>query len=170
VAADTHHRLRGYIFEDLNNFSIFQEDHPIMSFTLNESGSLALLNVATQGVHLWDLNTKCLVRKFQGVTQGFYTIHSCFGGVNQDFVASGSEDQKVYIWHINRESHIATLEGHTRTVNCVDWNPVLHSMLATASDDNTVRVWGPANEAAGGTSDRVAGMSSCDSSDDITRV
>ena len=32
-----------------------------------------------------------LVRKYQGVTQGFYTIHSCFGGHNEDFIASGSE-------------------------------------------------------------------------------
>jgi len=91
VAADTHHRLRGYNFEDLTDYPIFQEENPIMSFSLNESSSHALLNVATQGVHLWDLKTKCLVRKFHGVTQGFYTIYSCFGGVNQDIVASGSE-------------------------------------------------------------------------------
>lgn len=26
-----------------------------MSFTVNSTGRLALLNVATQGVHLWDL-------------------------------------------------------------------------------------------------------------------
>ena len=62
-----------------------------MAFTVDNSDRLALLNVATQGVHLWDLQDKCLVRKFQGVTQGHFTIHSCFGGVNQDFVASGSE-------------------------------------------------------------------------------
>lgn len=31
------------------------------------------------------------MRKYQGVTQGFYTIHSCFGGHNEDFIASGSE-------------------------------------------------------------------------------
>jgi len=37
------------------------------------------------------LEDKILLRKFQGVTQGYYTIHSCFGGVNQVFVASGSE-------------------------------------------------------------------------------
>ena len=48
-----------------------------------------------QGVHLWDLTDKCLVRKFRGVTQGFFTIHSCFGGINQDFVASGSEGETV---------------------------------------------------------------------------
>ena len=44
-----------------------------------------------QGIHMWDLQHRCLVRKFQGITQGTYMIHSCFGGLNQDFIASGSE-------------------------------------------------------------------------------
>ena len=62
-----------------------------MSFVCDESGRQALLNIAHQGVHLWDLEDRVLVRKFQGVSQGYYVIHSCFGGVNQSFVASGSE-------------------------------------------------------------------------------
>lgn len=49
----------------------------------------------------------------------------------------------MYIWHINHESPIATLTGHSRTVNCVSWNPVYPNMLASASDDCTVRLWGP---------------------------
>ena len=53
------------------------------------------------------------------------------------------QDHKVYIWHIRRELPIAVLEGHTRTVNCVHWNPKLPNMLASASDDGTVRIWGP---------------------------
>jgi len=73
-----------------------QEDHPIMSFTVNKTDRLALLNVVSQGVHLWDLQDKCLVRKFQGVTQGHFSIHSCFGGVNHDFIASGSEGLLFY--------------------------------------------------------------------------
>lgn len=52
--------------------------------------------VRNQGVHLWDLQDRVLVRKYQGVTQGFYTIHSCFGGHNEDFIASGSEGTLVY--------------------------------------------------------------------------
>ena len=44
---------------------------------------------------MWDLQHRCLVRKFQGITQGTYMIHSCFGGLNQDFIASGSEG-KLY--------------------------------------------------------------------------
>nr|CAD7571266.1 unnamed protein product [Timema californicum] len=135
LAADTHHRVRAYNFEELSDSNI-----------VNKEDRLALLNVATQGVHLWDLQDKCLVRKFQGVTQGHFTIHSCFGGVNQNFVASGSEDNKVYVWHIKRELPIATLSGHTRTVNCVAWNPVYHQMLASVSDDCTIRIWGPVNK------------------------
>lgn len=65
-----------------------------MSFTLDNTGQYALLNVANQGVHLWDLRNRTLVRKFRGLTQGHYTIHSCFGGDNQDFVASGSEGEE----------------------------------------------------------------------------
>lgn len=124
----------------------------------------------SQGVHLWDLQDRVLVRKFQGVTQGFYTIHSCFGGHNEDFIASGSEgnmvnssasllgcilnechstslclsDHKVYIWHKRSELPIVELTGHTRTVNCVSWNPCIPSLMASASDDGTVRIWGPA--------------------------
>ncbi|XP_041108706.1 WD repeat-containing protein 26 isoform X5 [Polyodon spathula] len=94
LASDTHQRIRGYNFEDLTDRNIVQEDHPIMSFTVSKNGRLALLNVATQGVHLWDLQDRVLVRKYQGVTQGFYTIHSCFGGHNEDFIASGSEETR----------------------------------------------------------------------------
>uniref|UniRef100_A0A673GVL3 WD repeat-containing protein 26 n=1 Tax=Sinocyclocheilus rhinocerous TaxID=307959 RepID=A0A673GVL3_9TELE len=144
LASDTHQRIRGYSFEDLTDRNIVQEDHPIMSFTVSKNGRLALLNVATQGVHLWDLQDRVLVRKYQGVTQGFYTIHSCFGGHNEDFIASGSEDHKVYIWHKRSELPIVELTGHTRTVNCVSWNPCIPNLMASASDDGTVRIWGPA--------------------------
>ena len=53
-------------------------------------------------------------------------------------------DNHVYIWHQMIEGRpIATLKGHSRTVNCVHWNPKIPSMLASASDDGTVRIWGP---------------------------
>jgi len=76
------------------------------------------------------------------VTQGHYTIHSSYGGTNDSFIVSGSEDHHVYVWHHTRENPVIVLKGHSRAVNSVSWNPVCHNMLASASDDGTVRVWG----------------------------
>eukprot|EP00094_Tigriopus_californicus_P012055 TCALIF_11648-PA protein Name:"Similar to wdr26 WD repeat-containing protein 26 (Danio rerio)" AED:0.14 eAED:0.15 QI:0/0/0/1/1/1/5/0/658 len=128
------------------DFTLIQEDHGIMSFTLDEMDRYALLNIANQGIHMWDIESRILVRKFEGVTQGFCIIHSCFGGRDQNFIASGSEDKKVYIYHNKREKPICVLSGHTRTVNCVDWNPVYPNIVVSASDDSTLRVWGPSAE------------------------
>lgn len=149
LGADTHYRIRNYNFESKYDYNMVQEQNSIISFTVNSTDRLALLNVGSQGLHLWDLRDKCLIRIFQGASQGSYTIHSCFGGINESFIASGSEDNNVYIWHTRREEPLATLSGHTRTVNCVSWNPVYPSMLASSSDDGTVRIWGPKQSCSG---------------------
>ena len=118
----------------------------------------------SQGVHLWDLHDKQLLRKYQGVTQGSYVNHATFGGPNEEFIASGSEgarkcwllwtqrdwvffsllDSKVYLWHRKQERPIMIFSGHTRTVNCVSWHPTLPLLFASASDDATVRIWSTA--------------------------
>ncbi|XP_022899945.1 WD repeat-containing protein 26 [Onthophagus taurus] len=149
LASDTHHRIRSYILEELSDHTLIHEESSIMTFTVDKNDRLALLNVATQGVNLWDLQDRVLIRRFQGITQGHFMIHSTFGGPNQDFVASGSEDTQVYIWHIRNELPIAVLSGHSRTVNCVSWNPVYHDMLVSVSDDYSVRVWGPKDKLNG---------------------
>jgi len=145
IASDTHMRIRSYNFDEIMDRQIIQETHPIMSFAVSQDRTKALLNVSSQGVNLWDIKDRVLIRKFRGVTQGYYLIHSCFGGLNNNFIASGSEDKKVYIWHQSKETPIATLSGHSHTVNCVHWNPKDPTMLASASDDGTVRIWGPSD-------------------------
>lgn len=147
LAADTHHRLRSYnLEEEQSDKTVLQESHGIMTFTTDDTDRYALLNIANQGIHLWSIEEKCLVRQYTGITQGYYTIHSCFGGgPENNFIASGSEDPKVYIYHILRENPIAELTGHSRAVNCVTWNPVYPKVLVSASDDGTLRVWGPSS-------------------------
>lgn len=143
LAADTHHRVRLYDFTDLTDRNLIQEEHAVMAMTVNAADSLLLLNVANQGVHLWDIRARALVRRFRGLSQGHFTIHACFGGAHQDFIASGSEDNKVYIWHMNGEEPVAVVSGHTRCVNAVSWNPVHHDVLVSVSDDYSLRLWGP---------------------------
>ena len=52
------------------------------------------------------------VRRFRGNKQGFYVIHSCFGGENDELIASGSEDATIFIFHRDRETPLIELQGH----------------------------------------------------------
>lgn len=92
---------------------------------------------------MWDVKDKVLVRRFQGNIQNNFMNYSSFGGADEIYLASGSEDSRVYIWHVKKENPICVLEGHTRSVTCVSWNPQIPGMIVSASDDGTLRVWGP---------------------------
>ena len=49
LAADTHHRIRSYNLEDeQSDKTMIQENHGIMTFTIDESDRYALLNIASQ--------------------------------------------------------------------------------------------------------------------------
>ncbi|OAF72073.1 WD repeat-containing protein 26 [Intoshia linei] len=143
IASDTHKRVKLYHFDPPKDEILFREDYDIMSFCLSRDNKFILLNVKQQGLHLWDMETKTLIRKFRGLNQTCFRLNSVFGGKNDGFICSGSEDNKVYIWNFEKETPISKLEGHSRAVNWVDWNPLLPKIIASASDDRTIRIWGP---------------------------
>eukprot|EP00735_Rhodelphis_limneticus_P012679 TRINITY_DN5999_c0_g1::TRINITY_DN5999_c0_g1_i1::g.9861::m.9861 TRINITY_DN5999_c0_g1::TRINITY_DN5999_c0_g1_i1::g.9861 ORF type:complete len:649 (+),score=76.14,sp/Q28D01/WDR26_XENTR/37.95/1e-119,WD40/PF00400.27/1.1e-09,WD40/PF00400.27/1.1e-09,WD40/PF00400.27/6.2e-07,WD40/PF00400.27/2.2e+02,WD40/PF00400.27/5e+03,WD40/PF00400.27/1.7,WD40/PF00400.27/1.4e-11,eIF2A/PF08662.6/0.015,eIF2A/PF08662.6/1.4e+02,CLTH/PF10607.4/0.017 TRINITY_DN5999_c0_g1_i1:3-1949(+) len=118
------------------------EVEAITSLVLSDDSQYALVNISSQEIHLWSLKDKCLVQKYRGHRQGRYVIRSTFGGINQAFVISGSEDSQVYLWQRGNGTHLLTLPGHSGTVNDVSWNPTNPYMFASASDDHTIRIWG----------------------------
>ncbi|KAI0034662.1 hypothetical protein K488DRAFT_83728 [Vararia minispora EC-137] len=84
--------------------------------------------------HMYDLETKEVVRKFGGHRWARHVVRGCF---NEHFVASGSEDGLVYVWE-----RVGAFEGRGNgTVNVVAWNPADVRFFATASDDRTARIW-----------------------------
>jgi|MDSY01.1.fsa_nt_gb WD40 repeat protein len=133
---------------------------PLVSIALSADGRWALVackkenravnphasHRLVEGVdlHCWDIEKRRVLLTYDGHVQGQYVIQSCFGGHNETFVASGSEDARVYLWHTQTGCLGATLQGHTATVNAVAWSPVDPHVFVSASDDATLRVWGAA--------------------------
>ncbi|CAI9772581.1 unnamed protein product [Fraxinus pennsylvanica] len=122
---------------------LIEEGQNIVSFALSEDSKFLLVSLSNQEIHLWNIEEAInLVAKFKGHKHSRFVLRSCFGGLDQAFVASGSEDSKVYIWHRVSGELVLTLSGHSGAVNCVSWNPTNPHMLASASDDRTIRIWG----------------------------
>ncbi|KAL2458286.1 transducin family protein/WD-40 repeat family protein [Forsythia ovata] len=122
---------------------LIEEGQNIVSFALSEDSKFLLVSLLNQEIHLWNIEGAIkLVAKFKGHKHSRFVLKSCFGGLDQAFIASGSEDSQVYIWHRISGELVFTLSGHSGAVNCVSWNPTNPHMLASASDDHTIRIWG----------------------------
>ncbi|KAI9177465.1 hypothetical protein LWI28_015534 [Acer negundo] len=120
-----------------------EEDQTITSFSLSRDNRFLLVNLLNQEIHLWNIEGDIkLVAQYKGHKRTRFVIRSCFGGLEQTFIASGSEDSQVYLWHRGSCELIAALSGHSGAVNCVSWNPTNPHMLASGSDDRTIRIWG----------------------------
>ncbi|KAJ4887698.1 transducin family protein / WD-40 repeat family protein [Raphanus sativus] len=121
------------------------EKEMIASFSLSRDDKLLLVDLTSQAIQLWCLvgEQPFNVGEFDGHKRSRFVIRSCFGGYDEYFIASGSEDSQVYIWHIVKGSRpCRVLRGHSGAVNCVSWNPTDVHMLASGSDDRTIRIWG----------------------------
>ncbi|KAK9087758.1 hypothetical protein Syun_030152 [Stephania yunnanensis] len=126
---------------------VIKEAHAITSLSVSRDCQLLIVNLNSQEIHMWDIAGKWdKPESYSGHKQGKYVIRSCFGGSDCKFIASGSENSQVYIWNRRKSKPIEILSGHKMTVNCVSWNPKRPHMLASASDDQTIRIWGPSRK------------------------
>jgi len=94
-----------------------------------------------------DIETGETIRSFvSGDRGGEYIIRSSFGGANESFVVSGSEEGNIVIYHKENGTVIEKLEGHKKgCCNSVSWNPSNPAMFASAGDDGKVRIWSSEN-------------------------
>ncbi|KAH0468746.1 hypothetical protein IEQ34_001978 [Dendrobium chrysotoxum] len=122
---------------------LIEEDQTIISFSLSRDEKFLLVNLLNEEIHLWSIvDVPKLLTRYKGHKHSRFVIRSCFGGFGQGFIASGSENSQVYIWHRKTGELIQELPGHSGAVNCVSWNPANPHMLASGSDDHTIRIWG----------------------------
>lgn len=111
------------------------------SLALSHDGRYALTNSQKPDeIHLWDLDERTLTKTYTGHQQGAFIIRSTFGGDEQSFILSGSEDNRIYVWSREHQTVLEVLEGHEGRVNCIKWYPGQPMMFASASDDHTIRM------------------------------
>ncbi|KAF7311490.1 WD-domain-containing protein [Mycena kentingensis (nom. inval.)] len=138
------HRMLVYNMEtrrnDMHVFSFFLGSVP--DIIISHDSQYALVSQSPDDLQIWDLSAPRLIRRYTGQRQSKNIIRSCFGGLESNFVVSGSEDSNVYVWHRDTGVLLEVLEGHgTGSVSCVAWNPRNERMFASCSDDHTIRIW-----------------------------
>jgi len=62
--------------------------------------------------------------------------------VNQDLTITGGVDKTAIVFNRSTEKKVTTLIGHSKEVTCAIFHPT-KELYVSASDDTTVRVWGP---------------------------
>ncbi|KAL9098408.1 MAG: hypothetical protein Q9163_005925 [Psora crenata] len=116
--------------------------HRMTCITVSRDSRNMLVNMENDEIHLIDIETANIIRRYTGQQQCGNVIRSAFGGADEGLVISGSSNSKVYIWHKENGTLIETLEGHTKgCVNTVAWNPADPTMFASGGDDRKVRIW-----------------------------
>ncbi|KAH8928339.1 WD40 repeat-like protein [Atractiella rhizophila] len=157
-SSDSKRRIHFYDVENMREEGPFLvQKNEMTCVDISKDSKYAIINQAPDEIHLLDLDRRKIVKTYKGQRQFKQVIRSCFGGDSQNFIVSGSEgmmkDGLIYAWHRSESEPIQVLKGHTKgCVNMVHWNPAHRAMMASAGDDNTVRIWLPAEEEKDSTS------------------
>nr|CAG8571489.1 5863_t:CDS:2 [Entrophospora candida] len=84
--------------------------------------------------------------KVDGVNSIEFTIKEAnFFGANSEYIMSGSDDGRIFIWDKITGEVVNLLKGDSRVVNCLQPHPHL-PILCTSGIDNDVKIWYPEGE------------------------
>lgn len=103
---------------------------------LPSSGTLAVTGSSDNTIHLWDVTSGALVRRFEGHSNW---VQACSVSTRGDLIASASSDTSVRIWEVATGDCIARLEGHANGLCSVSFSPDGH--LIVSSDHSMVILW-----------------------------
>lgn len=101
-------------------------------------GSIRMYQVLSQR----DSGKTCRVKKYTGHKNQKYCCVSAFVGRKHSWLASGSEDHKIYLWDVQTEEVAGTLDGHKGCVLGLSHHPSRNLLASGALERNSViKIW-----------------------------
>ncbi|KAI0011138.1 WD40 repeat-like protein [Xylariaceae sp. FL0662B] len=113
----------------------------LTSISIGQNSRHLLVNYRNGLAQLFDLVVREAVQSYTGHTGGNFMIRSSFGGADESFVISGSEDGFINIWHKASSQPVAKLNGHTPRCNAATWSPIDPCLFASCGDDGKIKIW-----------------------------
>ena len=119
-----------------------KEEIVYANISKTDKGKYMLINISKSNpkILLYNIEKTKTEDKFYGHIQKTMIIKSSFAGDKDQYIISGSEDSKVYIWDRKFPgSPKYTLGGHLGIVNCAEI--LYNDVLLSVSDDKTLKIW-----------------------------
>eukprot|EP00026_Physarum_polycephalum_P006202 Phypoly_transcript_06244.p1 GENE.Phypoly_transcript_06244~~Phypoly_transcript_06244.p1 ORF type:complete len:409 (+),score=52.93 Phypoly_transcript_06244:559-1785(+) len=97
-------------------------------------------------LHVWDLQNLTLVKSYVGHTafspsdNPFLCTPDMTKCPDLPYIATGSENANIYVFHKEHSTPIHVLQKHEKLVNSVDFHPN-GELMVSASDDCTIHLW-----------------------------
>ncbi|KAI5684494.1 hypothetical protein M9H77_05722 [Catharanthus roseus] len=117
--------------------SLSKHKGPIFSLKWNKKGDYLLTGSCDKAAVVWDVKAEGLKQHFEFHSGPVLDVD---WRTNVSF-ATSSTDHMIYVCKIGETQPIKAFSGHQGEVNCVKWDPT-GAMLASCSDDGTVKIWG----------------------------
>ncbi|GAA99006.1 uncharacterized protein L969DRAFT_91847 [Mixia osmundae IAM 14324] len=108
----------------------------IYSLRWNSTGTMLLTGSLDHSVCLWELGSGRVKQQWESHADSVLDVD----WLDDTVMASGSMDKTIHILKIGRSSPVHRFKGHQDEVNTISFDPG-RTMLASGSDDQSVRVW-----------------------------
>ena len=104
----------------------------------NKKGDKLVTGADDWLVKIWNARNGGLLASCRGHTEPITIVEVC----PRDYlVASGSLDKDVRTWKLESGEPVSVLKGHFMPITVVLFNPAKPWILASASEDGTMRLW-----------------------------
>lgn len=114
--------------------------HYVMQVKFNPKDSNTFASGSLdRSIRVWGLGSPVPHYTLEGHEQGVNCVDYYPSG-DKPYILSGADDKTVKIWDYQTKSIVHSLEGHSHNVCAVLFHPKL-PLIASASEDGTVRLW-----------------------------